>query len=62
MINLLHRLNPNTKTQNIFCCLNENLTPFLYALTRKQKEKKVFSLKCIHTKVEWVWVLVLGFM
>ena len=41
----------NTKTQNIFCRLNENLTTFLYALTgatRKQKEKKKFSLlKCI---------------
>ena len=35
----------NTKTQNIFCCLNENLTTFLYTLTggtRKQKEKKSF--------------------
>ena len=29
----------NTKTQNIFCRLNENLTTFLYA---KQKEKKSF--------------------
>ena len=41
----------NTKTQNIFCGLNENLTTFLYTLTgatRKQKEKKKFSLlKCI---------------
>ena len=35
----------NTKTQNIFCRLNENLTTFLYTLTgatRKQKEKKNF--------------------
>ena len=35
----------NTKTQNIFCCVNENLTTFLYTLTggtRKQKEKKSF--------------------
>ena len=43
------KLNP--KTQNIFCRLNENLTTFLYTLTgatRKQKEKKKFSLlKCI---------------
>ena len=33
----------NTKTQNIFCCVNENLTTSLYTLigaTRKQKEKK----------------------
>ena len=37
----------NTKTQNIFCGLNENLTTFSYTLTRKEKEKKVFSLKCI---------------
>ena len=37
-----------TKTQK---CLNENLTTFVYTLTgatRKQKEKKKFSLlKCI---------------
>ena len=35
----------NTKTQNIFCFVNENLTTFLYTLTwgtRKQKEKKCF--------------------
>ena len=35
----------NTKTQNIFCCVNENLTTFLYTLTggtRKQIEKKSF--------------------
>ena len=44
----------NTKTQNIFCRLNENLTTFLYTLTgatRKQKEKKVLSFK-VYTKVE----------
>ena len=45
----------NTKSQNIFCRLNENLTTFLYTLTgatRKQKErKKVFSSK-VYTKVE----------
>ena len=33
----------NTKTQNIFCRLNENLTT-LTGVTRKQKEKKKFSL------------------
>ena len=35
----------NTKTQNIFCRLNENLTTFLYTLTgatKKQKVKKSF--------------------
>ena len=45
----------NTKTQNIFCCLNENLTTYLYTLTgatRKQKDKKVFSFK-VYTKNEW---------
>ena len=45
----------NTKTQNIFCCVNENQTTFLYTLTggrRKQKEKKkVFSFK-VYTQVE----------
>ena len=43
----------NTKTQNIFCCVNENLTTFSYTLTgqKKQKEKKVFSFK-VYTKVE----------
>ena len=40
----------NTKTQNIFCRLNENLTTFLYTLTgatRKQKEKCIQKLKVI---------------
>ena len=35
----------NIKTQNIFCCVDENLTSFLYTLTggtRKQWEKKSF--------------------
>ena len=57
-----------TKTQNIFCRLNENLMTFLYTLTgatRKQKEKKVFSLKCIQKSnviKKRIWVLVFGFM
>ena len=41
------RIKLTTKTQNIFCCLNENLMTFLYTLTgatKKQKEKKKFSL------------------
>ena len=61
----LDLLKPNTKPQNIFCCLNENLTTFLYTLTRKQKEKKVFSLKCIQKSnviKKRIWVLVFGFM
>ena len=69
MINPLHRLKPNTKTQNIFCRLNENLTTFLCTLTgatRKQKEKKkAFSLKCIqklNVIKKRIWVLVFGFM
>ena len=59
----------NTKTQNIFCRLNENLTTFLYTLTgatRKQKEKKKFSLlKCIqklNVIKKRIWVLVFSFM
>ena len=36
----------NTKTQNIFCCVDENLTTFLYTLTGGDKKtigkKKVF--------------------
>ena len=64
-------INPNTKTQNIFCCLNENLTTFLYTLigaTRKQKEKKKISLKCIQKsnvikkKLGFrIWIYVFGF-
>ena len=42
----------NTKTQNIFYCLNENLTTFLYTLIGGDKktegEKKFSLLKCIH--------------
>ena len=60
---------PNTKTQNIFCRLNENLMTFLYTLTgatRKQKEKKkVFSLKCIQKSKCYekiIWGLVFGIM
>ena len=59
----LDLLKPNTKTQNIFCYVNENLTTLLYTLTgaiRKQKEKKVFSFK-EYTKVKCNWVLVFSF-
>ena len=39
----------NTKTQNIFYCLNENLTTFLYTLAgggggQEKRGKKNFSL------------------
>ena len=40
----------NTKTQNIFCCLDEKFTTFLYTDRgdKKTKEEKKFSLlKCI---------------
>jgi hypothetical protein len=58
----------NTKTQNIFCFVNENWTTFLYTLTggtRQQKEKKKFSLlKCIQklNVIKKNWVLVFSFM
>ena len=45
----------NTKTQNIFCCLNENLTTFFILRQGGQeniRRKKFSLLKCIHTKVE----------
>ena len=40
----------NTKTQNIFCCVNEDLTTFLYNLNKGDKKKegqKKSFLKCI---------------
>ena len=47
-------LKPNTKTQNIFCCVNENLTTF-YTLwqggQKNKRRKKVFSLKCIKSRM-----------
>ena len=30
----------NTKTQNIFCCVNKNLTTFLYTLTGGQENRR----------------------
>ena len=43
----------NTKIQNIFCCVNENLTTFLHTLTGGDKitegEKKSFK---VYTKVK----------
>ena len=35
----------NTKTQNIFCRLNENLTSFLYTLTGATRKQKSNVLK-----------------
>ena len=49
------------KTQNIFCCVNENSTTFLYNLNRGDKktegEKKVFFFKVYNYK-DLVFVLV----
>ena len=60
------KMTTNGKTQTIFCRLNENLTTFLYTLTRKQKQKKkVFSLQCIQKSnviKKRIWFLVFGFM
>ena len=63
----------NTKTQNIFCRLNENLMTFFIHFDRGDKktkgEKKVFSFK-VYTKVEYyeknnlgfsIWDYVFGF-
>ena len=53
---------------NIFLCLNENLTTFIYTLTgatRKQKEIKKFSLLKCTQKLnvnKKNWVLVFSFM
>ena len=58
----------NTKTQNIFCCVNESLTTF-YTLWQggqeKRRRKKSFLFK-VYNKVERYqknfWVLVFSFM
>ena len=68
VIHPLDLLQPNTKTQNILCCLNENVTTFLYTLTggtRQQKEKKKVFVFKVYTKVECYlknWVLAFSFM
>ena len=53
----------NTRIQNISCCLNENLTTFLYTLTggtRKQKErKKSFLFESVYKS--WMLSKKLGF-
>ena len=41
----------NTKTQNIFCCLNDFFIHFDRGHKKKKGEKKVFSFK-VYTKVE----------
>jgi hypothetical protein len=58
----------NTKTQNIFCCVNENSATFLYTLTggQENRRRKKFSfLKCIQKSnvvKKIIWVLVFSFM
>ena len=49
----------NTKTQNIFCRFNENLTTFLYTLTGATKNKSVYKSRMLLKKI---WVLVFSFM
>ena len=51
----------NTKTQNIFCCLNENLTTFLYTwVWQGPQENKVYTKVICYQKK--IWVLVFRFM
>ena len=50
-----------TKTQNIFCCLNENLTTFLYTLTACQPDKKTTCIQKLNV-IKKIWVLVFRFM
>ena len=42
----LDLLKPNTKTQNIFCCVNENLTTNLYTLNRGEKKTEEEMVFC----------------
>ena len=55
----------NTKTQNIFCCLNEHLTTLLYTLKKKTSVsslplfkvyKKVVKFSFTQQKIFWVLV------
>ena len=62
-------IKPNAKIQNIFCCVNENLTTFLYTLTGGDKktegEKKGFLFKSVYKSrmlLKKIWVLVFSFM
>ena len=62
----MHRTG-NTKAQNIFCCVNENLTTFLNTLNRGDKkteaEKKLSFLKCVpksNVIKKYIWALVLS--
>ena len=50
-----------TKTQNIFCFLNENLTTFLYTLsfTEATRKQSVYISRMLLKKI---WVLVFGLM
>ena len=48
----------NTKTQNIFCRLNENLTTFLYTLSPRHENKVYTKVECYFKKI---WVSVFSF-
>ena len=41
----------NTKTQNIFCCVNENLMTFDRGDKKTEGEKKFSLLKCIKKSI-----------
>ena len=51
-----------TKTQNIFCCLNENLTTFLCTLTLCHPDKKTKCIQKSNVIFKKKWVLVFSFM
>ena len=60
----------NTKTQSVFCCLNENSTTFSYTLNKGDKktegEKKIFfkvykKVEIFLTRKNSFLVLIFGF-
>ena len=50
----------DTKTQNIFCCVNENSTSFLYTRKQKEPETKFLYFKG-YNKVEMLLAKNIGF-
>ena len=50
-----------TKTQNLFCGLNENLTTFLYTLTLCHPDKKTKCTQKSNVIKKKIWVLVFSF-
>ena len=51
----------NTKTKNIFYCVNENLTTILYNRGNKKTEGDFFFFFKVYTKVEYYEKNFLGF-